>query len=570
MAGGRHLETKKLKIRLFGGFAVAWSDGSEIPVRSTKLRGLIALLAADPAGTRSRAWLQDKLWTRSGPEHGRASLRQALKNLRTLFGEEAERLFDISAEEIRFRTGRFEFEGNPGQGDFLEGLDIDEPGFEEWLRDQRNMPLPDSMYAPSNGLAPRLLPSLAVLPLVNAPGNHADDGVGDMLAQEITRAMARSALIEVISHLSCRRVDPRHIDLSRLRHLLNTDYVIQGQFTLIGAKVRLDLDLIETQRGAILWTGEFRTGFSDFLHSDREMIWDIAQQIARNILSHSISLANTRPLPDVASHHLLMSSISLMHSLQLRNFAKARTRLEALIERTGNVSMLHAWLAQWYNFLISQGWSVDVERDGSRAIDHVNRALDIDPGCSLSLTMNGLMQTFIVKDFDKAHEEYQEALEIDPNNALAWLYRGTLLAFSSQGKQAVESAAKARRLTPLDPHRFLFDALSAAASGAAGNYEEALYFAEQSLRANHRHASTIRTMIIANVELGRIPEARRLAAKLLMIEPDFSIRRYLDNHPSGRSGNAARRAQIFERAGLPRFGPTSSQHLRADRKKGEE
>ncbi|MCB1833591.1 MAG: tetratricopeptide repeat protein, partial [Geminicoccaceae bacterium] len=109
-----------------------------------------------------------------------------------------------------------------------------------------------------------------------------------------------------------------------------------------------------------------------------------------------------------------------------------------------------------------------------------------------------------------------------------------------------------------------------AASGAAGNYEEALYFAEQSLRANHRHASTIRTMIIANVELGRIPEARRLAAKLLMIEPDFSIRRYLDNHPSGRSGNAARRAQIFEKAGLPMFGPTASQHLRSKRETGEE
>ncbi|MEZ5824958.1 MAG: hypothetical protein R3C97_09510 [Geminicoccaceae bacterium] len=312
---------------------MAWSDGGEIAVRSTKLKGLIALLASDPAGCRTRAWLQDKLWSRSGSEHGRASLRQALKGLRTLFGEDCERVFDISSDEIRIRPDCFEFQGGPGQGEFLEGIDIDEPGFEDWLRDQRNNPLQDRQLSARIERDDRLLPSLAVLPFACTAPNGADDGVGDMLAQEVTRAMARSPLLEVISHLSCRRIDPRRIDLGQLRHLLRTDYVVQGQFSQFNAQIRLDVDLIETGRGQILWTGEFRTNLEDFLRSDREMIWEIGQQIARTILSHSIGLATTNPLPDVASHHLLMSSISLMHSLQLRQFAKARTQLEALTER---------------------------------------------------------------------------------------------------------------------------------------------------------------------------------------------------------------------------------------------
>ena len=46
------------------------------------------MLATAPEGTRTRAWLQDMLWGRSGHEHGRASLRRALTDLRGLFGED--------------------------------------------------------------------------------------------------------------------------------------------------------------------------------------------------------------------------------------------------------------------------------------------------------------------------------------------------------------------------------------------------------------------------------------------------------------------------------------------------
>ncbi|MEZ5824959.1 MAG: hypothetical protein R3C97_09515 [Geminicoccaceae bacterium] len=213
--------------------------------------------------------------------------------------------------------------------------------------------------------------------------------------------------------------------------------------------------------------------------------------------------------------------------------------------------MLHAWLAQWYNFLIQQGWSVDVQADGTRALDHVKRALDIDPGCSLSLTMNGLMQTFFAKNFEDAAASYDEAILIDPNNPLAWLFKSTLLAFSDQGPEAVQSAARARRLSPLDPHRFLYDALSATAHSAAGEVETALQFAEKSWEANHRHSSTLRSMIVAKAELGKMAEARHLAGRLLHFDPNFRVNAYLKNHPASTSACGRRWAETLAKAGVP-------------------
>ena len=276
-----------MKIQFFGTFSVAWADDDEVRIRSAKLKALLALLATAPEGTRTRAWLQDKLWGRSGLELGRASLRQAIKNLRTIFNDDCDKIFDISTEQIQLRPSCFDLVGGPGRGEFLESFDISEPGFEKWLRQQRSNPHQHLLLLPPAEVRGKILPSIAVLPFVHSFGNAVEDGVGDILAQELIRALARSSLLEMISHRSCRRLH-RQIDLVQLKHLLNTDYVVLGQFSLLNSKLSLDIELIDTASGKVLRTGDFQGSLAQFLQADKETIWDIGRQIGRKILSHSM------------------------------------------------------------------------------------------------------------------------------------------------------------------------------------------------------------------------------------------------------------------------------------------
>ena len=61
--------------------------GTDRPPRARKAQGLLALLGTSPALRRSRAWLQDKLWSDRGPEQGAASLRQCLTEIRAALAE---------------------------------------------------------------------------------------------------------------------------------------------------------------------------------------------------------------------------------------------------------------------------------------------------------------------------------------------------------------------------------------------------------------------------------------------------------------------------------------------------
>ncbi|MFY0690628.1 MAG: hypothetical protein JXR14_01745 [Paracoccaceae bacterium] len=126
-----------LKIRLYGAFSLCWDGGERVNVTSAKQRALLAMLATAPEGRRTRAWLQEALWPRSGPVNGRASLRRALSDLRTLFGDRFETAFDVTNSDITLRPEAISIVGSPSEGAFLEGIVIREKGFEDWLQSQR-------------------------------------------------------------------------------------------------------------------------------------------------------------------------------------------------------------------------------------------------------------------------------------------------------------------------------------------------------------------------------------------------------------------------------------------------
>ncbi|MBY6047928.1 FlgO family outer membrane protein [Vannielia litorea] len=554
-------EVRVICIRLFGVFALSWEDGDEIRVRSTKIRAMLAMLATAPEGTRTRAWLQDMLWGRSGHEHGRASLRRALTDLRNLFGEDFVDLFEVNNSEVRLHLERIRITGTLEDGDFLEGTEISEDGFEEWIQTQRksNRTMLSAVARTRPGRVAQeilnrglhLQPSIAILPFATARGYQGPVQLGDMISEEISRSLSRSHMLDVISHLSCRTLDARSVALEEIREKLDADYVVAGNYRTQGDHIMLNADFIDIKTGRISWTREMSSSLADFLRGGDDLVGGLAGEIGRAVMDTSLDLAATAPLPDVDSHALLMSAITLMHRLSVQSFAKSQTYLEEVIERVPDSAMLHGWMGKWHCLSVVQGWSSRLDEDTATAREYTARALDIQPDNSFALTMDGLVNNNLLRRHDVAMRRYDEAIEIDPNNAMAWLLKGTLHAFTDDGARAITFTDRARALSPLDPHGYFFDALGAAAKLSGGDYQGALELADRSIRANRRHVSTLRARIVALYHLDRIEEARESAETLLRADPGFNIRGYMRDHPAAEFEIGRVWAQAMREAGIP-------------------
>lgn len=138
------------EIELLGSFCVR-RDGALLQLPIRKCAGLLAVLALRPGALVSRERLCALLWSRSAPEQARASLRQALAQLRRDLGDRHAALIESQGDGLRLRpegvwvdSAALESALDSGsaadlervlalfRGDLLADLALDEAPFEDW------------------------------------------------------------------------------------------------------------------------------------------------------------------------------------------------------------------------------------------------------------------------------------------------------------------------------------------------------------------------------------------------------------------------------------------------------
>ena len=144
-----------LELVLFGGFQ-ARAAGQPIDVPGRKERALLAILAMPPGEPRSRDKLAGLLWSDRADKQAHDSLKQAVLRLRKSFGslhplpvladrdsltlDRAEVAVDVQEFEQLFGEGTPDAVARATtlyRGDLLDGLDVRDPAFEEWLLFER-------------------------------------------------------------------------------------------------------------------------------------------------------------------------------------------------------------------------------------------------------------------------------------------------------------------------------------------------------------------------------------------------------------------------------------------------
>ncbi|MBG6162444.1 hypothetical protein [Roseibium album] len=528
------MRAKLLEISLFGSCIVRSLEPGAFEITGKKHRAIFALLATAPHGCRSRTFLQETLWGASCYDTGRQSLRRALSDIKSAMGPYYSQLINTNNSEVTLDLSNVVFAGQPGQGTFLEGLDVPAPLFEEWRDSVRANPeqIHALFRAPTSALPRPPVPTVTVMPLLSIESNPELTILGDWFAEEICRSLSRTNLLAVISHFSSRSLAGRRIDIEVIRSKLNVDYCVAGSIRQINGEVITDVDFLDAETGRILWTRQFSGKLNDFISDAGQGLTNIVTSVGNAIASDTLRYVRGRPISEIADHKLLMASVSLMHRSTLRDFAKSRELLDEALRRSPRSAEVHAWRGKWHVLSVINGWSSDPAKDTKSAVGSTTKALDIDPENAFCMTIDGFAHNNLLRRLDVASNRYEIALDQNPNEALSWLLRGALYAFQDSGEQAVHAVDKARKLSPIDPFRYFYDCLSATAYLAAEDYEKALQFANSSLERNQRHLSTLRAKIIALHFLDRTAEAKEIADELRRRQPTFSVEGYMNAHPA--------------------------------------
>lgn len=537
----------KLLLRLHGPFMAFWADRRPCRIAGTKQQALLALLAAAPDHARTRTWLIARLWSESDETQGRRNLRQLLHGLRATL---ADRYVDIVGSEgdlLYLRPQHFAITGRPSDGEFLEGFDLLEEGFEDWMREQRQAAVVAPALSVGEGATSsddRTRYRIAVMPFAEA-GSDIDAGVGDMMAHQLSVSFARSGLADAISHLSSRQIASEPGVGTP-----DVDFRLTGRCYGAGSDITIDATLEDVVNGTVLWGERFTVDGAALISGNGDLVDHIAGQCLWLIAKQSGQLSSVRPLGAARAHVLMMNGIVQMHSFNRARFIEARVALEEVAARCPNSPLPLAWLAQWHLLSVYQGWTTDpvvTRRDAAQA---TARALDLNPYCELSLAIDGNLYNVLDSDFTTAAQRFATARAINPSSAMISQLSAVLSCFTGQGDEAVALTERARKLAPRDPRRAFFAGIGAASYLVAERWSEAVSEAEASLCMNPGHVSAMRCRVIGLQCGGRSEEAAVAAHDLMSVCPEFSVSTYLRDHPAAETPVGRDWARALGEAGV--------------------
>lgn len=472
-----------------------------------------------------------------------------------VFGHEVNlcaRLMSIARSNDIFVTREVREDLDPAFDEYLEDLgEIYIRNLNDPVRAYRISRDPESKSPPLSPTGDDLQPVLAVIPFTQSDDTVVSPEI-NALSDELTEVLAHSTMIDVVSMLSAKSLSNQNLSVIECGQTLGADYVVSAVVLgRVETSAQLSLELCHTNSHRVLWRNKFVLKNFAGPEERYSILAALAEKIVGAISSGEVRKVRGALLETLNHRTLLTAAITLCSRLRKEDFFLGGQILETLLMRSPDEYQLHAHLAIWHLMRVQQGWSENLDRDAFLAKQAAKKAISLDPENSLALMVEGEVLTHFKSDLALAEVRFNQSLEINPSNAEALLMRGALYAFTDRGEAAVEDVTRALRLAPLQPNKYLYNAIAASAHLTAGNYDRAILLAENSLQYNDLHTSTLRVLIVAHWKLGQKDRAREYVSQLMDLDPDFRVEAYVRRVPSAEYEIGKMIAECLRAAGVP-------------------
>lgn len=547
-SGGRgHAPAPLARLYLTGPFRIEDAQGRDLTPRSRRAQALLAMLCLAPRGQRSRLWLRDKLWSDRDEQQGAASLRQELLVIRKSLGAVAGGVLMVDRLTVALALPRVMIVDEPrlvsedgaAAEEFLEGIDIKDEQFEEWLRQERqNRLVTAEASAPWRAKLPRIHASEdpAIRPggalpakeprvrerwrvLLMAPPGVGQSGAAALVAAAVMGVL-RTGLIETgdldvvepaggIGLTSGLLTDPS----------MGTGLVMQPHLVWDDTQVSVRLQLKSRHTGSLVWSGQCIAAACDVINGQSSGLFRLIAQALDETMGHFLRISQERALAE----NRLAAAISSMFQLDRRHLDRAEQTLRARLGTEFGNTETHAWLAFLMTFRVGQRFNADDRPVVEEAQMFARKALETGRGSAIVNALVGHVHSYLFGEYDIAYELFAESLRIQPENLVALDLAATLNVYTGQVKEALSLAHRAQAIGRYSPNRFYFETTSGLASAFAGDYRSAIATARSALAARPSFNSLLRIMVACYGHLGDLEAARAYHARLLKAEPEFSI-----------------------------------------------
>jgi TolB-like protein/class 3 adenylate cyclase len=380
---------------------------------------------------------------------------------------------------------------------------------------------PASPPAPEKSTPPRL--SMVVLPFANIGGGPEEEHFVDGVTESLTTDLSRIRGAVVIARNTAFTYKAKMLDVKTIGRELNVRYVLEGSVQRGGARMRVNVQLIDAETGSHLWAERFDKPLADLFDMQDEIVARLAGTLNTELVAAEARRAEQAPKPD--SMDLYFQALArLNRGWTPDNVAQARSFFDrALTVDPANVGALigsaFADAIEGIFLFVS-----DPTAAFAGAEAKLSKALSSVPDHALAHLYLGVVDIF-TKRAAQGIAECEHALALDRNLAYAHAMIGQGKIFIGRAAENEAHIGEALRLSPRDTLAYVWMSSAGIAKNQVGSWEQAVGWLRRAIEANRNFPTAYFSLAVALAQLGRLDEARSAVKAGLALNPIYSISR---------------------------------------------
>ncbi len=386
--------------------------------------------------------------------------------------------------------------------------------------------------------------AICVLPFANMSGDPQQDYFSDGITEDIITELSRWRLLAVRSRSASFRYRGVAVDMKQVARELNVRFILEGSVRRMGARIRINAQLIDSDNGSHVWAEKFDRDVAELFTVQDQVVQTIVSTLVGRVQASDFERVRRKPPASLAAYECALKGNALPWD-DPDGAAKAARLFEQAIEIDPGYGFPHALLASiWQGKWRNDPSSSDAALRTAFAL--AKRAVELDQNESTCFALLGWVE-LMRRSHDLALQHVRRAVEMNPNNQWNAADMGGILLYVGEAEEALAWFKRAKEIDPYFDEPWYWRSVGEAQM-VLQRYQEALAAFDHPPGRTYR---VVAFMAGCHARLADMDHARVSAAECLAMQPDFSIAHFMAKHPFKNPGDSARLAESLRMAGLP-------------------
>lgn len=292
--------------------------------------------------------------------------------------------------------------------------------------------------------------SIAVLPLENLTGDPEQEYFVDGMTEALITELGKISALRVISRTSAMAFKDAKKPLPEIARQLGVDAVLEGAVARNGDRVRITARLIHLSQERTLWAESYERDLREISALQSEIVLAVADEIRVKLLDQEQArLARVRPVNPRAYEEFLRGRY-LQAKMTPEDMRKALVYFQHALEIDPSYAPAYIGIVDAYTIGGGRLMGVSLKEGVAKMKEAAQKAVELDDTTAAAHYVLAKVK-YYEWDLPEAEREFQRALELNPGDAQVRRHYGHYLIAMRRHADSIREMQHALALDPLSP-----------------------------------------------------------------------------------------------------------------------